>query len=322
MSITPVEKQDDVDPASRLLALISKAEPRIRSVFLRAVRNAKSQINLTDLADLIQEGRLEEAFLIAEAIPPALGASLAFTVIESGGNTATLITRVLGRPLTFDQTNHRAVNIMQQNRLDLISQFTQQQREATREAIVEGIRTGVGPREQARNFRDSIGLTSKQVRAVNNFKLLLENNSRMSLTRKLRDKRFDPTIIAAIDNDEPLSKTQINRMVTRYRERYLKYRSEVIARTEALKTVHQGSEEMYRQAFDSGALDPAKVVRSWVDADDTRVRHSHDGMGGQQRAVGEAFISDAGNFLQYPGDPSAPIEEIAQCRCVITTRFI
>jgi uncharacterized protein with gpF-like domain len=110
-------------------------------------------------------------------------------------------------------------------------------------------------------------------------------------------------------------------MVKRYAERMVKYRAEVIARTEALRSVHQGTEEMYRQAIANGDLTAEALSREWNTAKDERVRESHAPMNGQVQPFGQPFISGAGNSLNYPGDPEAPAEEVIQCRCVVGTRI-
>jgi hypothetical protein len=240
---------------------------------------------------------------------------------------ADALSRALGVQVSFDATNLRAVNIMAKNRLALVREFTAQQRATTRAALTEGIRAGLNPRAQARAFRGSIGLTETQQRWVSSYRRLLEQNSSQALTRELRDGRFDRTVQAAIRNDRPLTAAQIEKMVERYRERALKYRSEVIARTEALRSVHEGTEEAIRQGVESGQIDATKTRRVWQTAKDERVRSfetggqtSHRSMHNQEQALGVPFESGAGNLLRYPGDPDAPAYETIQCRCVVATR--
>ena len=142
-----------------------------------------------------------------------------------------------------------------------------------------------------------------------------------ALTRQLRDRRFDPTVRRAVAAREPLSQAQIDRMVERYRARYVKYRAEVIGRTEALRAVHAGNDEAYRQAIDGGAIDLDELQRTWVTARDERVRPTHRVAGGQVRGINEPFIV-GGAQLRYPGDPRGPAKETIQCRCALTTRFV
>ena len=199
---------------------------------------------------------------------------------------------------------------MQGERLRFIREFTDSQRDATRVALVDGIERGLNPIEQARNFRSSVGLTARQQEAVINYRRLLgragEGDSE-ALTRQLRDRRFDPTVRRAVAGREPLSQAQIDRMVERYRERYIKYRAEVIGRTEALRAVHAGNDEGYRQAIDGGAIDLDEIQRTWVTARDERVRETHRDAGGQVRGIDEPFIV-GGAQLRYPGDSQGPAQ--------------
>jgi uncharacterized protein with gpF-like domain len=59
-------------------------------------------------------------------------------------------------------------------------------------------------------------------------------------------------------------------------------------------------------------------VQTWNTAGDERVRESHADMEGQQVPLGQPFVSGLGNDLMYPGDPSAPAEDVINCRCVVT----
>lgn len=309
------------DPADRILKLIASSESRIQRAFVQAVKDARDDVVLTRIADLLERGSMEEALRVVDSITSVMSTQVSLSVVESGESTATFISNVLGSKVLFDNTNVRAISIMRQASLDLIREFTQQQTDATREALTEGIRRQLNPIDQARYFRDSIGLTQRQTRAVNNFRRLLEEDPSEALTRQLRDRRFDPSVIRSISTEAPLSKEHIDRMVERYRQRYVQYRARVIARTESLRAVHQGTEEMYRQAIESGELEANRLTRAWDASGDADVRNSHSLMDGQVKPFGEAFISGAGNLLRYPGDPNAPGSDTIQCRCVLTTRL-
>jgi hypothetical protein len=56
--------------------------------------------------------------------------------------------------------------------------------------------------------------------------------------------------------------------------------------------------------------------KRWVAHHDKRTRPTHLKASGQTTALGESFIV-GGYALLYPGDPSAPLEETANCRCVL-----
>lgn len=59
--------------------------------------------------------------------------------------------------------------------------------------------------------------------------------------------------------------------------------------------------------------------KTWHTRADFRVRPTHQGMNGQQVLIDSKFVSPSGATLMYPGDPTAPLEESANCRCSVTT---
>lgn len=311
------------DPYTRLLTLMDKAETQMQKAFIQAVINAKISIGtLEEIEQLMLDGQLDEAMsIVMQASSDILVNAQIETFIAAGIAGSKVISEAVEVVIGFDRVNDRAVKAIRENRLELIRNFTEEQIKVTRQALIEGTERGLNPREQARHFRKSIGLTAKQQQAVHNYRKHLENMSYEALNRELRDKRFDRTVERSIETKEPLSKAQINKMVDRYRDRYIKYRSEVIARTEALRGVHQGTEEAYAQAIDQGVLDPNKLIRKWIAARDERTRVSHRKLNGDTAHFGEVFHGFNGD-LRYPGDPLAPGSETIQCRCSLTTRFL
>lgn len=319
MSSSVLEKRQFRDPAQRLFRLVDTLEPRFRRQFQNMLSLVKNDLTVARLTRLIETGQQQEAFNVIRAHVEQLASRYNAGYIEAGQDTAQVLSGYT-RPLvvTFNVVNERAVRIMQNNQLNFVREFTREQTEATRQALIRGVREGLNPRAQARAFRDSIGLTSRQEAAVNNYSRLLRENNRQALERGLRDRRFDGTVRRAINNGKPLTDGQIDRMVGRYRERYLKYRSEVIARTEALQAAHEGTEEMFDQAIENGNIRADQLQARWHTRQDGRQRDSHDAMAGQTRPHGEPFVSGEGNLIRYPGDPQAPAEERIQCRCAVS----
>lgn len=316
------------DPASRIETVLSAQEAGFIRAFLQAVSDIVDAHTLDVLEDLLLQGRVEEALEALDAAAGLLGAQYGQSFSAAASDTATFLsTSALTVSVGFDQTNFRAVDAISRNRLRLIREFSEEQRRATRQALQDGITRGVNPRQQAVQFRQSIGLTQRQQASVENFRRLLTQGragnlpSETVLNRALRDGRFDRTIARSIREGRPLSEAQVERMVQRYRDRYVRYRSEVIARTEALRSTHEGTEEMYRQAIEAGQIQPGQIQRKWVTAGDERVRSSHARLNGVVRMLDEVWQGDEGE-LRYPGDPLAPGSETIQCRCVISTRII
>lgn len=313
------------DSYKRLDELAEGFEPKLRARFMVTVRSVRDKISLSLVEALIAQGRIEDALAIAEAA--ALGISGAMSAqwnthfLAAGTNTATFLADHLFVVVNFDQINQGAVSAMASNKLDMVREFVAEQRLATQQAILDGVRGGLNPREVARSFRGSIGLTQRQQAAVSNYRRLLQNSDSAALRRALRDGRFDQTVLQAVRGQKDLTSKQIETMVQRYEQRYLRYRSEVIARTEALRAAQQGSHQMYIQAIDDNLLVEEDLERKWIPGRDARVRESHSLMRGQIRGLREPFVSGNGNRLLYPGDPAAPAEDSIQCRCGVTTRI-
>jgi len=308
---------------AQMIALLDRAEPRLRRRFLSAIQLMNDAAPLSAIESALTTGTTDQ---ILDALDDIWSETFPETwngvFIEAGSTTSAAIGEGTGAIVSFNQVNSRAVATMQDADLRLIREFSQQQRQASRQALVRGASEGLNPRETARRFRDSIGLTARQEEAVSNYRRLLRENPREALARRLRDRRFDGRITRAAAGEIELTDAEIERMVTRYRERYVRHRSEVIARTEALRAVHEANEESFAQAIEAGRVDPTTLRREWIPANDERVRDSHDAMRGQVRMFGELFVTGQGNLLRYPGDSSAPAEETVLCRCVISTTFL
>jgi F like protein len=305
----------------RIEALLAQASVIFRQRFRDTVRQIQASFDLTDIEQLIAERRFDEALVQVELAATNLSNAYVTAYVLAGEDVFEFISNSIGIQVNFDQVNERAVAQMRAESLRLIREFTEGQRAATRTALVEGVIQGLNPRDQARLFRQSIGLTANQMRAVANFRRLLESNSAAALARELRDRRFDPSVRRAVSGEKPLTAEQIDRMVQRYYERSLAARAETIARTESLAAVHQASDEGFRQAIENGLIDE-ELTQKWRTAGDGRVREpSHTLMNGQTRPFGQPFRSGTGNLLRYPGDNRAPPHDTVRCRCVKTTRF-
>lgn len=321
-----IAKVDDVeDPAERLFRLLEGEDQRIQRVFLTAVRTLKDELDLEELADLIAEGRTADAFARLAYAGQATANASAAAFIASGHSTAEFLSDAgLGR-IVFDQVNVNAVAAMQRNRLRLVEEFTNEQRKATQTALLQGIENGTNPRAAARNFRDSIGLTTRQWGHVASYRRALESIGEPgaasdALSRELRDARSDRSIRRAVARNTPLTAEQIDSMVERYTNNYIRHRSEVIGRTEALRAVHEGNEESYRQAVENGVIREDQLEREWRTSQDGRERTSHALLNGQKKKPGEVWETVNGT-LRFPGDPQAPAAETIQCRCAILTRI-
>lgn len=304
-----------------IYALLAAIEPKLYEAFVQAMNQLKDEALIEDLARLIQNGDIDSALSLVQRTVGNFATDVVGFYSMAGVATADSISRLLTVRVTFDQTNYRAVRMMQAAKLRLIQGLNEDQRAVLRATLTAGVTRGTNPKQQARELTSLLGLNVKQVEAVDNYRRLLEMNSAAVLSRNLRDHRFDPTIETALRTGKGLTNDQIERMVNAYASRQLTYRAQMVARTETMRAVHEASEEAFRQAIDAGDIDAKKLKREWVTARDERVRGSHKSMNGQIRDMDKPFVSGDGYSLRYPGDYNAPASEVIHCRCVVVTTF-
>jgi uncharacterized protein with gpF-like domain len=272
---------------------------------------------------MLEQNRVDDAIAFVNSFTIPLGNAVAEAIRNAAGAGVKAMAPKVQNinpeiSISFNPLSTRLIQIMTQNRLEFISEFTEEQRQATRYALVQAIEQNMTARQAAARFRDSIGLTARQLQAVDNYRRLLEEGSAEALGRTLADSRFDRTVSNAVSGVKSLTKSQIDRMVERYTERYLVYRSEMIARTESVKAVSQGNDEAIRQVVLQSGLSNSSVTRTWHSIHDSRTRDHHRSLDGKQVGLDEPFIDGLGNRVMYPGDPNAPPITTIQCRCVVT----
>lgn len=324
-----IDKARRISDRVRIERLVAQQESSIRNAFKAFLREARSERTMREVRRALEAGNIAEALATVEAHITAFGGTIPQAITRVGtSEVAAIGARIVNIPriaITFDPSEPRVAALMRANRLEFVREFTTRQREATRAALAAAYQRGSGTREAARAFRGSIGLTRRQVAAVENYRGLLERVGQgdiEALTRDIRDRRFDSTVRGAAERGEPLSAAQIDRMVERYRERYLDYRAENIARTEGLRLTSIARHEALEQVVEQAGFERGDATRTWNSTRDERVRDSHAEMDGQQVGLDEPFISGDGNELMFPGDPSAPAEDTINCRCAVTVSFL
>lgn len=93
------------------------------------------------------------------------------------------------------------------------------------------------------------------------------------------------------------------------------YRARAIARTELGSAQNAAALAIARERAAAGA----KLEKVWVAIDDGRTRESHAEADDQVRPLEQAFAVGR-SALMHPGDPTAPLGEIVNCRCAMLIR--
>jgi hypothetical protein len=91
--------------------------------------------------------------------------------------------------------------------------------------------------------------------------------------------------------------------------------SEAAGRTAATRLAAQTAMGMREEVE---ALTGAKHRLLWVSRGDPKVRTLHRELHGRTRPPGTPFHTwQTGESLEYPGDPSAPLDQVINCRCAL-----
>lgn len=320
----------------RLDALLEQFEPQIREAFLLAVQDLRSGIAIKVLVERLERRDVEGA-LNALNLDKAVYGQLdeAIRATFTGGGRATVEAMPALRDpngaqvrLRFDGQAWRAMEWAQQHAL--APRMVEIDKEAARAVIVDGLAHGRGARRVAldlagridrasgRRTGGVIGLSTPQAEYVTSMRERLASGDPDEMRKVLgmtrRDKRFDRTIIKAMEAGKPVTAEAVERMAARYADRLLELRGATIARTEAMTAFTEGQMEAYRQGIDKALIQESDLRKVWVAIPDNRVRDPHRALHRTDVGFNEMFTSN-GEQMRYPHDPNASAANRVNCRC-------
>jgi hypothetical protein len=325
-------KMTGSDAVAVFLRAAEGMEPKIARAFIAAIEAIRVRIPAETIARMIERRdftSLENAFSTFSASNEweQYADAIKQAVLEGVMATSDTQGVVNGAQEDFEirvGLNPRLEQFAMTMTSTRIREIDQTTRDTIRQVLQSGTTAGDDPFAIARRVRGSIGLTRSQEAAVNNYERMLRALDPTVLERKLRDRRSDKTVARAISNDKPLTDAQIRSLVDRYRDRYIKYRANVIGRTESIRAVQGAQWELFQDMINKGQIDARQVRRTWITTNDGHVRDAHVQIPSMNpRGVGQAetFSSPLGPIL-YPGDPSALAANTIQCRCAVFARII
>lgn len=326
--------------AVNLPKISTQAERALLRTFRETIQSVKDQATISEIVRLLEVGnvdgvidllQLDEATFqpIEEEIRSAYrtgGLTGAEQVGPIPANVGTLVMR-------FNMRSPRAEQWLRELSSRLIVEIFDEQKAMVREVLTDNLARGVNPRQSAldlvgridpkdrKRVGGFIGLTSRQSRWASSARQELESLDPNYLTRERRDKRFDGSFKRAMDGGKPLTKRQIDAAATRYQQSLLKYRGDLISRTESINALRAGQFEAIRQAIEKGEVDSQDVTKGWDSSSDARTRLDHLQMEQTYMAnpipFDQAFIAPDLSRLMFPGDTSlgASGKQVIQCRC-------
>lgn len=329
----------------KIAALLEKFVPTIRETFLAAIQDIVDRAILNEIIQAIEAGDVVGAYRAIGFSDAAMRPVVAMIeqAFEQGGVvTGSSFPGRLNTPVgkavfRFDVRNSRAEAWLRDESASLVTRMQEDARVAVQNVLTDGIAAGRSPRSVAldmigrvdptqggKRVGGVVGLTVGYERAVSRARAELEAGDYDAyLKRERRFKTGDRTVLKAQRTGVPLTKDQIQKLVTGYSNGLLKLRGENIARTETIASLNKAQYEAVKQAADMGAINKSATRFEWDSAGDMRVRHTHRKMDGQRVQIDEPFTAPGGARLLYPGDTSlnAPGSETVNCRCRLKVKI-
>lgn len=313
-------------------------------MFLQAIDSLRNEADLSRVIEQLSSGNIEAA-LAALHINSAAFAPYRDKIAQvfslggkAGVDSMPEIRDAEGVKVVirFDGRNPRAEKVLREHSSKAIQEIVEDQRIMARDVLEQSLIKGINPRTTALDIVGRVnrktgkreggflGLTDHQKSYVTRAEAELTGSTtemRNYLTRKARTKRYDRHVKKSLKDGTPIPAEIREKMVKGYKNKLLKLRGDTIGRTETLSSLHQGRNEAFNQAIDTGAVQKSEVRRTWETAHDNRVRESHVTMDGQEVGMDEPYITGDGIEIMYPVDPNAPASEIINCRCTEDIRI-
>lgn len=189
---------------------------------------------------------------------------------------------------TFDVLNDRGLRFLQQHAAKRVVEIVDATRDALRALLADMHNQGVPALEQAKRIKQVVGLTTRDVRAVEN----------------LRERLWD----------DGMAPARAEKLVARKAAELLAQRALTIARTENAFAASAGQRESWAQAARDGLFDPTEAQRAWMTSEDEQTCPICEPMDGQVVGMNEAFTTGEGEAVDEP--PAHP-----NCRCDVVLRI-
>lgn len=318
--------------------------PEIQKAFLDAVGSIVDRAVINEMVNAIENNDLETLYRvsgISEGVFNSLLTEIEGVYTSAGTETVSKWPKVVKTAFgvflpVFNVRNPTIERQLAQYSSDFITNMTNEMKESVRLILTDGVARGENPRATALNIVGRIdpvtkkrvggviGLSKNQTNWVINVRKYLTNLDERYLTMGLRDKRFDSVFKKAIMERKPLTEETIVRMLTAYEQKAVRYRGEMIARTETIEAINRAESDAIHQAIDEGLITKNMVRKWWDDTGDGRTRPSHLYMGRTYNRenpipIDEPFVFQSGEKCMYPGDTSLGLspKEVINCRCKV-----
>lgn len=296
--------------------IAERYDTRIREALNIVWENVRRSESLANLEYIIETQGISGLLPILDTLPDELSAQLRPVIENAIAESGRVVVQVLPKaavtaPVVFSLVNPRVGAYINNYVGQMIREVSDETVKAVQIAVNQGVITGRNPRQIARDFRSSIGLTSRQEQTVQRLRAALEKgeagyvNSLTTVTDSAKN---------AVSAGK-LSESQIDKIVEQTRLRYVKQRTETIARTESLRATSVGQDLAIREGQITGAISN-ELLKRWLYRHDTRTRDAHISAGETNGWIpmNRAFTTPLGP-LMFPRDPNGSASNTINCRC-------
>ena len=235
--------------------IADKYDLRIREALNIVWENVRRSESLANLEYIIETQGISGLLPILDTLPDELSAQLRPVIENAIAESGRVVVQILPKaavtaPVVFSLVNPRVGAYINNYVGQMIREVSDETVKAVQIAVNQGVITGRNPRQIARDFGSSIGLTSRQEQTVQRLRAALEKgeagyvNSLTTVTDSAKN---------AVSAGK-LSESQIDKIVEQTRLRYVKQRTETIARTESLRATSVGQDLAIREGQITGAI--------------------------------------------------------------------
>lgn len=322
----------------QLAVLASEWETRLRLAFMEAVNAIRDTVTLRVIVERLERRDVAGAIEALQIDREAFGSlEVALADAYNAGGMATAEDMALRDPeghrvvFRFGVRNPEAEAWLRNHSSQLVTRIVDDQREAIRQSLTEGLARGDNPRATAldvvgrvnrvtgRREGGVIGLSSPHAATVENARRAMLSGDiegmRRYLTLKTRDRRFDASIRKAIAEGRALAAADVARVTGRLSDRYLKLRADTIALHETFWALSASRDQAFRQAIASGKVDARDVTKTWLHTPQEHPRMQHVAMQGQTVAFDQPFIAPDGTPIMHPHAEGVPARHTLGCKC-------
>jgi len=326
--------------ARELLAnLASEWEATLAREWLDAVRSITSAVVLRDLVAELERGNLDAAMrlLNIDADRFARFEAGILSAYNAGGIATVGSMPALRSPdgnrvhFTWGVRNLPAEQAIRQHAVALVDDLVGEQLTVARQVLTDGLSRGQNPRQTAlglvgrvnrrSGFREGgvLGLTPSSVQTLDKIYGGLRAGDTQAmrdyLGYALRDKRFDGHVRRALAEGGSVPADAVDRIVTAYSNRALKFRADNLALVETNIALAKAQRDAFQQQIDAGKLEAGDVTKTWGRSVSREKRADHLAMVGQTVPFSALFTLPDGTQCTGPHDPNLPAHHLVGCKC-------